>query len=161
VRGIGELVATILKFLVIRYVPVALAVHVAALQGLRNMLSRLAPLASQRALLQQVADLQADNIGNEVMNLQHPGVLWTLNAVPEPNSLACRRGMWVPGLSALESVGTARIREHMQCLGLKIYHDVRNNWIWFVGRWRCCRRWRVWWRCWTKWTPPACSCAAR
>lgn len=71
------------------------------------MLARLAPLASQRALLQQVADLQADKIGKEVRILQHTGVLRTLNAVPEPNSLACRRGMWVPGLSALKPVGTA------------------------------------------------------
>ena len=39
-------------------------------QGLRNMVARLMPLAQQRALLQQVSDLQANKLGNEVCRLQ-------------------------------------------------------------------------------------------
>lgn len=41
-------------------------------QGLRNMVARLMPLAQQRALLQQVSDLQANKLGNEVCGLQQP-----------------------------------------------------------------------------------------
>ena len=35
-------------------------------QGLRNMIARLTPLAQQRELLEQVSDLQANKLGNEV-----------------------------------------------------------------------------------------------
>jgi hypothetical protein len=34
------------------------------------MVARLMPLAQQRALLQQVSDLQANKLGNEVLGLQ-------------------------------------------------------------------------------------------
>jgi hypothetical protein len=37
-----------------------------SLQGLRKMLTYLAPVAQQRALVAQVSDLQADRVGNEV-----------------------------------------------------------------------------------------------
>lgn len=42
-------------------------------QGLRNMVARLMPLAQQRALLEQVSDLQANNLGNEVRLLLPSG----------------------------------------------------------------------------------------
>jgi hypothetical protein len=35
-------------------------------QGLHNMIARLTPLAQQRELLEQVSDLQANKLGNEV-----------------------------------------------------------------------------------------------
>lgn len=47
-------------------------------QGLRNMLARLAPLVQQRALLQQVSDLQSDTIGNEVSLATATGCASTL-----------------------------------------------------------------------------------